>query len=71
MEKTRENNMDLLRLICCIAVIIIHVTVGYYDIAMYIKVKIRNVQKRKVFCISFYFARFENKKFPYQGGESL
>ena len=35
MKKTRENNMDLLRLICCIAVIIIHVTVGYYDIAMY------------------------------------
>ena len=38
---------------------------------VYIKVKIRNVQKRKVFCISFHFARFENKKFPYRGGESL
>ncbi len=37
MEKTkRENNMDLLRLMCCIAVIIIHVTAGYYEIAMYV-----------------------------------
>ena len=29
MEKTRENNTDLLRIICCISVIIINVTVGY------------------------------------------
>lgn len=35
---------------------------------VYIKVKIRNIQKRKVFCISFHFARFKNEKFPYKGG---
>ena len=38
---------------------------------VYIKAKIRNIKKRKVFCISFHFARFENRKFPYKGGESL
>ena len=38
---------------------------------VYIKVKIRNIKRRKVFCISFHFARFKNNKFPYKGGESL
>ena len=25
-------------------------------------------EERKVFCISFHFARFKNEKFPYKGG---
>ena len=33
MEKVRQNNMDLLRIICCVSVIIIHVSACYYNIA--------------------------------------
>ena len=36
-----------------------------------ILLKKKTEDSRKVFCISFHFAKFENKKFPYQGGESL
>lgn len=32
---------------------------------VYIKVKIRSIQNRKIFCISFYFARFQVNNFPY------
>ena len=32
---------------------------------VYIKVKIRSIQNRKIFCISFHFARFQVNNFPY------
>lgn len=32
---------------------------------VYIKVKIRNKENRKIFCVSFHFARFPITKFPY------
>ncbi len=34
MEKIRENNMDLLRIICCISVIVIHVSASYCSLAI-------------------------------------
>lgn len=34
MEKVRENNMDLLRMVCCISVIIIHVSASYCSLAI-------------------------------------
>lgn len=36
--------------------------------AVYIKIKIRSIQNRKIFCISFHFARYENFEYPYKGG---
>lgn len=35
--------------------------------AVYIKIKIRSIQNRKIFCISFHFARYENFEYPYKG----
>lgn len=35
--------------------------------AVYIKIKIRSIQNRKIFCISFHFARYENFNYPYKG----
>lgn len=32
---------------------------------VYIKIKIRSIQNRKIFCISFHFARFQVNNFPY------
>ena len=32
---------------------------------VYIKVKIRSIQNRKIFCISFHFSRFQVNNFPY------
>ena len=32
---------------------------------VYIKVKIRSIQNRKIFCILFHFARFQVNNFPY------
>ncbi len=36
---------------------------------VYIKIKIRSIERRKIFCVSFHFARFlfDNKSFPYEG----
>ena len=33
---------------------------------IYIKVKIRNINNNKIFCISFHFARYDVKFFPYK-----
>ena len=35
---------------------------------VYIKIKIRKIRNRQVFCLSFHFARFKNTKYPYKGG---
>ena len=32
---------------------------------VYIKVKIRNKEKHKIFCVSFHFARYSINKLPY------
>lgn len=37
---------------------------------VYIKIKIRNINNRKVFCISFHFAKYKFSKFPYKRGEN-
>lgn len=34
---------------------------------VYIKIKIRKIINRQVFCISFHFARYKNAKYPYKG----
>jgi uncharacterized protein Smg (DUF494 family) len=33
---------------------------------VYIKVKIRNKTRQRIFCVSFHFARFPIRQFPYQ-----